>query len=146
MAALLTLLLIFLVLIYVYPLRLMAFAVVEFLGTAPSVRTSESNPAILFIVYGLGFAAMSAAVAGLYWHSLRQRTAPDARKVLLGECIIWSMLSASGGVSAALALLPATLPLAPWTYAALPIVIGIFVARHDWGAQTPSSMPTGDES
>lgn len=65
----LTLLLVFLALIYIQPLRSMAAATaIFFTGQGSGYR---GNVADLFAVYGTGFVAMSATIAALFADALR---------------------------------------------------------------------------
>src|SRR5690606_19332830 len=82
----LSLLLVFVVLVYVYPLRLQ-FGVFFAWGTGgwlPSPMRIESVDDIgfMFLVYGLAFAMMSLCMLGLYAHAWRRREAIglDARE------------------------------------------------------------------
>ena len=133
---LLSLVIVFLILCYVYPLRLMATALVEF--ASGDIRTIRSADDIgdLFILYGLGFMAMAGAIVCLFLTSLRQDLTAEARRGVTGEAGIWTILAASGLISAVLAsVAPAV---APWTYALLPVVIPLFVRRH-WREQVEAS-------
>jgi uncharacterized membrane protein len=71
------LLLVFVVLVYVYPLRLQfgvffAWATDGWLPS-PMRIDSEADIGFMFLVYGLAFAMMSLCVLGLYAHAWRQR-------------------------------------------------------------------------
>ena len=63
---LLSLALVFLVLVYVYPLRLMAVSLVEFVVSDIRTIRTEQEVANLFALYGLGFMAMAGAMAALF--------------------------------------------------------------------------------
>jgi uncharacterized membrane protein len=127
----LTLLLVFVTLIYVVPLRAMATSFADFLrgnptGTAVSVGQ-------LFVIYGIGFCAMSVVTALLFRDVLRQRALPPpVRQVALGQVWIWSILAWTGALSTILALFAATRLLAPWLYATLPLSVGLFAWNWDW--------------
>ncbi|MDO3387259.1 TMEM175 family protein [Gilvimarinus sp. SDUM040013] len=73
----LTLLMIFTVLVYVYPLRLVysSFGAFVSAGWLPSdfVINSPEELGGLFIVYGSGYAALATVVALLYAHAVRRR-------------------------------------------------------------------------
>jgi uncharacterized membrane protein len=78
-AVLLSLLLVFVTLVFVYPLRMLFesfFAWISF-GALPASFTigSIDNLRAMFIVYGASFATMSACIAALYWHAWRRRVA-----------------------------------------------------------------------
>lgn len=129
----LTLLLVFVALIYVVPLRAMAASLAAFVrGTATGSAREVST---LFIVYGIGFATMALVTALLFRDALRNAgLAEGQRKAVLGQVWIWAILAWTGAVSTILATLDATWWIAPWAYATLPVTIGIFAARWDWGA------------
>jgi uncharacterized membrane protein len=126
----LTLLLVFLVLIYIQPLRAMAAATaIFFTGQGGGFR---GNVASLFAVYGTGFVLMSATLAALFADALRN---PDLvrseRAEAKGEIGIWLILTATGMVSILLSLTRFG-PFAAFVYSTLPISIGLFLRRHDW--------------
>ena len=127
---LLTLLLVFLVLIYVQPLRAMAAATsIFFTGQG---RGFGGDLAGLFAVYGTGFVAMAFTVAGLFAEALRN---PDldreSRAGAKGEVGIWLILAGTGLVSILVSLTPFG-KFAAFAYSTLPLTIGLFVARYDW--------------
>lgn len=131
LSVLLTLLLIFLVLIYIQPLRAMARSLSSFLGG--SGQPFRGDLGDLFIIYGTGFVAMSLATAGLFAEALRGRGLDSERRAIVrGETIIWLILAGTGLLSIVLAGFEATERLAPWLYATLGISIGLFAARYDW--------------
>lgn len=127
---LLTLLLVFLVLIYVQPLRAMAAATsVFFTGQG---RGFGGDLADLFAVYGTGFVAMSLTVAALFGEALRKAGLDRAgRAGAKGEVVIWLILAGTGIVSILVSLTPFG-KFAAFAYSTLPLTIGLFVARHDW--------------
>ena len=131
-AVLLSFALVFLVLVYVYPLRMMADSMVAYFTGQPG-PLQNSDLRGLFTFYGLGFAGMSATVAALFLAGTAQADARD-RPVVRGEFGIWSILVGSGVLSALLAQFEATVPAAPWVYALLPVAIGVFAFRHPWEA------------
>ena len=131
LSALLTVLLIFLVLVYVQPLRAMARSFSTFLGG--SGRPFEGDLGDLFLIYGAGFVAMAAATAALFAEARRnvalERIQHAERR---GEMLIWLILTATGLASMLLSLFEATEVVAPMAYATLPLTIGLFVWRFDW--------------
>jgi uncharacterized membrane protein len=135
LSVLLTLLLIFLVLIYIQPLRAMARSLAGFMGGSGTPFAADVGD--LFVIYGAGFVAMSATTTALFAESLRG-TALDReyRVVARGEVIIWLILTVTGLVSILLASFEATERLAPLAYATLAFTIGLFAARYDWSAGT----------
>jgi len=77
-ATLLSLLLVFLVLIYVYPLRLLLGTFFGWItgGWLPMPLSDANGPrplAFMFVFYGLAFASMSACIGGLYVLAWRAR-------------------------------------------------------------------------
>jgi uncharacterized membrane protein len=142
----LSLALVFLVLVYVYPLRLMALSLVGFV-TGETARTARlDDVALLFTLYGLGFVAMAGVMAALWALAVRAAVGRRAqRAAALGEAVIWLLLMAAGLLSVTLAQFRATAALSPWAYALLPLAIGIFVWRHDWsGSRAPAPEPQSD--
>lgn len=134
LSMLLTVLLIFLVLIYVQPLRAMAQSFSTFLGGGG--QRFEGSVADLFFVYGLGFVAMATTTAGLFLEALRSPALDDeGRRSVRGEVMIWLILVATGLVSVLLTFSGATANFAPSVYATLPISIGLFTWRYDWGGE-----------
>lgn len=130
LSTVLTLALIFLTLIYVQPLRAMAGATGLFF-TGQGRMFGGSLPG-LFAVYGTGFVAMAATMAGLYWESLRNAEMNSAdRAEAKGERGIWLILAVTGIAS----ILMSMTRYGVWAamlYATLPITIGIYSRRHDW--------------
>lgn len=128
----LSFLLVFLVLVYVYPLQMMANSFARLMQGLP-LGFQRGDVGSLFVIYGAGFAAMSATVTALFAHGLRRHAEAGPRRgQIRGERGIWAMLTLSGLLSTALACFEATAIIAPWVYSLLPVAIGIFVARHDW--------------
>jgi uncharacterized membrane protein len=126
----LTLLLVFLVLIYIQPLRAMAAATaIFFTGQGAGFR---GNVASLFAVYGTGFVLMSLTIAALFADARRNpdlATSGHARAK--GEVGVWLILGATGTVSILLSLTRFG-SFAAFAYSTLPITIGLFTRRHDW--------------
>ncbi|HEU0097426.1 MAG TPA: TMEM175 family protein [Allosphingosinicella sp.] len=126
----LTLLLVFLVLIYIQPLRAMAAATaIFFTGQGGGFRGSVAS---LFAVYGTGFVLMSATLAALFADAMRN---PDlgraGRARARGEIVIWLIMTATGLVSILLSLTRFG-PFAAFAYSSLPLSIGLFLRRYDW--------------
>ncbi len=145
LSALLTAGLVFLVLIYVQPLRAMARSLAAFLGGPGTPFRGDLGD--LFLVYGAGFVAMTVATAALFLET-RRNLALDAvrRASARGEAFIWLILAATGILSMVLTRFDSTEPLAPILYATLPVTIGLFVWRFDWtgGANSPAPAEAGD--
>jgi len=145
LSALLSALLVFLVLIYVQPLRAMARSFATFLGGGGT--PFEGDLGDLFLVYGTGFVAMAATTAALFLEAGRNPRLDAGRRVAVrGETLIWLILVATGLVSILLAAFAATETLAPLAYATLPASIGLFVWRYDWNGGTQSRAPAEPEA
>ncbi|HVL30316.1 MAG TPA: TMEM175 family protein [Sphingomicrobium sp.] len=126
----LTLLLVFLTLIYVQPLRGMASATgLWFTGHGQAFGGSLAG---LFAVYGTGFVAMSLTMAALFAEALRDKDSTvEQRANMRGECGIWLIHSTTGLVS----ILISQTSYGVWAamaYATLPVTIGVFTWWHDW--------------
>lgn len=126
----LTLLLVFLVLIYVQPLRGMAAATSAwFVGQG---RGFGGEVQTLFTIYGTGFVAMSLVTAALFADALRD---PDLtarqRANARGDRVIWLILAVTGTISVLLSLTRFGM-WAAMVYATLPLTIGLVAWRHDW--------------
>lgn len=135
LATLLTLVLVFLTLIYVQPLRAMAAATgLWFTGQGAGFRGSVAD---LFAVYGTGFVAMSLIMAALYVEALRHSGLTAGQQAeARGERGVWLILAVTGVAS----ILVSLTPYGQWAamlYATLPLTIPLFVYLHDWtGAGT----------
>lgn len=130
---LLTLLLIFMVLVYIVPLRAMAVSFAAFLGGQGDAY--RGSLAQLFTVYGMGFTAMSVITVFLFRDALRNpELTPDKRREAAGQSWIWAILAVTGTLSAILAMIPGVGIFAPFLYATLPVTIGLFAWRWKWEA------------
>lgn len=107
----LSLLLVFLVLVYVYPLRMMfsaAFMSIN-VGIAPSGFTPHtwSDMQLMFIIFGIAYASMSGVILLFYLHArkLRAELELDARELEVTRAGIlrWALNVAVAGVSALIA-------------------------------------------
>lgn len=130
LSMLLTLILVFLTLVYVQPLRAMASATgLWFTGHGQMFGGSLSG---LFAVYGTGFVAMSLIMVALWTETRRDRDlTAEQRGNASGERGIWLILAATGILS----ILVSQTRYGVWAamvYASLPLTIGLFTWRHDW--------------
>lgn len=132
-------LLVFTVLIYVYPLRFMFGMLIAWLSQlfggpfSETVRVADpSEVNRMFVVYGIGFIAMSAAVALLNLHAWRKRATLELTaferhetRVAIGA---WLILAAVGAVSVAVAVAvpPSLAGLPGWVYAPLGIIMPLY--------------------
>lgn len=126
----LTLLLVFLVLIYVQPLRSMA-AVTSIGISGGGLGFRGSLPA-LFAIYGSGFALMATIMAALFHDVLSELPTGTIKSKAVGERGIWSILAATGAVSLAVSFTRYGV-WAAMAYTTLPLTIGLFAWRHPWG-------------
>jgi uncharacterized membrane protein len=135
LAVLLSLLLVFLVLVFVLALRPMAQSLAAFLLAGESAGLDARGVAEVFRVYGAGFAAMCTVTMALH---LQGGRFTDEPRHLRGRAISYGILATAGAVSLALTFLPGTAPLlAPWVYAALPLVMGLFAFLYRWDEDRP---------
>ena len=132
LSILLTLILVFLTLVYVQPLRAMAAATgLWFTGHGQMFGGSITG---LFTVYGTGFVAMSLTMAALYSETLRaEPRTSEQRAEARGERGIWLILALTG-LASILVSLTRYGEWAAMLYATLPLTIPLFVWRHNWTA------------
>jgi len=130
LSVLLILVLVFLTLAYVQPLRGMATATALWF-TGHGRMFGGSLPG-LFAVYGTGFVLMSLTMAGLWWEPLRGgRLTSEQRANARGERGIWLILALTGIVSILVSMTRFGI-LAAMVYSTLPVTISLFVLRHEW--------------
>lgn len=106
-ASLASLALVFVILLYIYPLRLMSAALAAFAsgGRLPSEFQIESTQELtgLFVIYGIGFSAMASLLVLLYGHALtlRDRLELNEYEILSTRHHMakWIVLGATGLVS-----------------------------------------------
>lgn len=131
LSAFLSVLLVFLVLIYVQPLRAMARSFSTFLGGGATPFTGDLGD--LFLIYGAGFVAMAAAMLALFLEVRRHPSLdPVHRAAARGEAVIWLILVVTGLLSILFAAFESTEMFAPMIYTTLPITTGLFTWRYDW--------------
>lgn len=137
-ASLISLTLVFIVLVYVYPLRAISTAAVSaftngWLPTSFEVRTTGELRG-LFAIYGSGFCLCAVCIVFLNLHALneRNRLGLSPEEVVLTRSGIYSWLLVSGtGVASiilAVTLPPGWLGLSGWLYASL----GVLMPFHEW--------------
>ena len=137
---LLTLLLIFVMLVFLYPLKLVFSALFAWLsgGWMPSQFsiTSYEEGAALFVVYGIGFFTISIVIALLYARALRVAKLLNLNAAeILGtreEIAAWSAMSVTGVLSALFALVaPGNLKIyAGFVYFILPVAMPWIAIRY----------------
>lgn len=132
----LSVLLVFLVLIYVQPLRAMARSFSTFLGG--SGTPFDGTVGDLFFIYGIGFVAMSATCAALFWEARRDGALDEGRvRTARSETFVFLILVATGLVSILMTRFDAVADFSPFPYGTLPISIGLFQWRY-FGRRPPS--------
>ena len=152
-ASIVSLALVFILLVYVYPLRAMATAAVSRMTggwlTSEFAVQSAGQARGLFVVYGTGFLASNLCIVLLFWHALRQadriRLTPEERFLTWGEIAAWSIVGGTGLLSLLLALLlPENLiGFAGWAYALLGVVMPVFgvVLGRRFESRFPDAEP-----
>ena len=128
--------LVFVILVYVYPLRTVMAAASHHLtgGWAPPVWTLTATDDLrgLFAIYGVGFAVSSLLIASLNIHAFRKRASLQLTAMeshwTISEIAVWLILAACGAISIGIALLaPAGgIAWAGWIYCFLPVVMFAF--------------------
>ncbi|HEX6133899.1 MAG TPA: TMEM175 family protein [Longimicrobiales bacterium] len=137
-------LLVFTVLVYIHPLRFMFSAMTAWIARLTDLPIGPPGDSLgirslrdvnrMFVLYGLGFVAMSASIALLNLHAWRHRGALglDAleRQATLSEVGSWCILIAVGLASALVAaVFPDALPVAGWAYALLAVIMPLYGGR-----------------
>ena len=149
-AMLMSLLLVFLVLVYVYPLRLLfgtffAWITGGWLPLPLRDFSQVSDVVYMYIVYGVAFASMSACMAGLYAHAWRRRrplqlSSGDATDAA-GEVASYLFFVLAGVVSALVAwCLPDQprswhLAIPGFLYCLLSLTVLVDAAGRRWGVR-----------
>ena len=138
---LLSLLIVFTTLVYVYPLRLLTQAGFFWVsgGRLPGEGLIHSwdDLQALYVIYGLGFAILAGLYAGLFALGRRSvRRAGDAAQ-LTSHAWAWGIVAGSGLVSTGLALV-IPLRVAPW----LPPMLYSFIPLFIWGREWISGRRT----
>ena len=114
-SAILSFMLVFVVLVYVYPLKALYSGAIEFFsgGLLPSYFSLESNDdvRVMFIIFGTAYAALSGVIVLLNRHALAQRSVLQMNEFEVYETIStiqhWLINMAVPSVSILLALLAA---------------------------------------
>lgn len=163
-SVLLTFSLVLVIMVYVYPLKIMFGAAFHFIsdGWLPSsfVLDSVDQFRSLVTIFGIGFFALSGLISGLYWYAWTQRSAlgmqPPEAFDTGAEALAWLIVGGFGLVSLTLAwLLPReTLHLSTWVYYLLIVFGPAFdfvqrrMAHRRWperqGAPATSAETRGD--
>jgi len=125
--------LLFLVLIFVYPLKFMATMVFARFGIGAPVAIEISNRDIpgLMVVYSLGFVVLFASFALLYWHAWRRRdllALSEEERMMLKSSLSHHLISISIGLASV--VLALVLPVR-WSWLAGPLY-GLMGPLHGW--------------
>ena len=145
---------VFVMLVYVYPLRLLASSSFSFFtgGWISSEYLVKDVAEItdLMAIYGIGFSLLSGLTALLFQHSVKRakelNLTPEMETTAHGEFLAWTTLTATGIVSvlfAWLAPLPAA-TFALFAYAPLPILVP-FVSKR-YARKSTAAKPKLDPS
>ena len=142
-ATLVSLALIFVLLVYVYPLRAMATAAISAMtnGWLPTEFYIDNVSKVrgLFVIFGIGFFVSNLCLVLLNWHALRFANSlaltPEEQLLTRYEILAWLIV---GGVGLVSMILAVTLPdrlvgLAGWIYMMLAVVMptfGFATSRH----------------
>jgi hypothetical protein len=133
----LTCVLLFLVLFYVYPLKFLFNLSVTglLLGAGPLVSMSGAQMSSLLMIYGLGFAAVYAALALLYVHAYRLRESLELNELekfdtryIIARLFV---LAAFGVIAAGLAQISALRNWSSFVYLAIFPVLRMSRVIHD---------------
>jgi len=139
-ALLLSLAMVFVMLVYVYPLKMVFASLAHWAsgGVLPATFTIRTLAELrgLFIIYGLGFAAQSAMMALLYAHTLRVpclRLDAAERRRTRDKVESWGILLGTGLLSALWAgVMPDPLgAFAGFVYATLAVTMPIMATRQE---------------
>ena len=147
-SVLLSLLLVFLVLVFLYPLRMMMSGALHAIsgGWLPTeVRIERlSDVRAFFFLYGFAFALMSGVLAALFRRARTARLSPPLnayeRAGVDAEVEAWTIIGGFGAISALLSVvLPRDLlPLAVWLYAAMAVAMPLLGRR--WRRQGDAAL------
>jgi len=126
---------VFVVLVYVFPLRMLVESGFVWIsqGRLPGVTIIHTldDLRLLFRIYGLGFALLAGLFVALFAHAARAPgrlgVTPSDVALAASSAQIWTIITASGLLSALLTFVPLTM--APWlpgvAYWAIPAAIGL---------------------
>jgi len=154
-------LLVFTMLVYVYPLRFMFSAMMAWIGDIADLPLGPERGSLgirgleevnrMFVIYGLGFIAMSSAIALLNLHAWRRRDVLELdmveRQATRAELGAWTILIAAGVLSTIIAAaFPHAIPTAGWAYALLGIVMPLYGRRARRRAAAASHQLPGTDT
>jgi len=138
----LSLAVVFAVLVFVFPLRLLAETATHYIsgGVLPGGRLMSSLADLrwTYVIYGVAFAVLSGLNAALFAHAARALRGGDALTHRAGVQwgTTWAIAAATGVISALIAASP-LLGIAPWlpgvAYNLIPIGVGVVTWRNRRG-------------
>lgn len=128
-ATLISLAIVFTVLVYVFPLKLLTQGLFYWISggrlAGEDLIDGVGDLAVLYQIYGVGFAVLSGLYAWLFAHSKKLAPTPELAEEARSWRDAWLVCAVSGVISTALAFLP--LHYAPWvpptTYSFIPVAI-----------------------
>lgn len=134
----LSLAVVFAVLVFVFPLRLLAETATHYVsgGVLPGGRLMSSLTDLrwTYVIYGVAFAVLSGLNSGLFAHAARALRGGDAQAHRHGVqwAMTWGVATATGLISALIAATP-LLRVAPWlpgvAYNLIPVGVGVIQWR-----------------
>lgn len=150
-------LLVFTVLVYVYPLRFMFGLMMAWIGQLSGVQVGSGSISVtsarevqhLFAIYGFGFMAMSLSLLLLNLHAWRQRYELKLDRVetvlTRGAIGVWSILLSAGALSTTLAFVlpPRFVGMEGWAYSLLPIIMPLYGRRVGRQARDAAGQTEG---
>ena len=151
MATLLSLAVVFSVLVFVFPLRLLTETAVHFMsgGRLPGGELIQTFGQLgwIYAIYGIGFSVLSVLYVLLFRHARDGAAAGESGRAEANSWMrTWLLAACAGALSAATALSP-LLRSAPWlpgfTYWLIPLGIGVLavVERRAGRTRSPGDAP-----
>lgn len=145
MTVLLSCMLVFTVLVFVYPLRFMAGSLVAYIGLLADLPLGSGQATIrqpadvntMFAIYGVGYCFMCLAILLLHGHAWRRRTVIELSAWEAHETVtlvgVWGIQAVVGLISTGIALTtkPSMVGYPGWVYMLLPVAIPVFVKHRD---------------
>lgn len=135
----LSLAVVFAVLVFVFPLRLLVETATHFLsgGVLPGggLMSSLTDLRWTYVIYGLAFAILAGLTAALFFHAVNALRGGDAqaRRGGMQWALTWAIATATGLISALIAASP-LLRVAPWLpgviYNLIPVGVGVIKMRE----------------
>lgn len=133
LSVVLSLAVVFVVLLYVFPLRMLMDGFAAFVtGVRPAgadaMLSSWRDLQTLYLVYGGGFVLLSLLYVALFAHALKQAAPGEPRETAAEWRVTWAITAAAGVLSVVVAL---AVPIrsAPWApgfaYTAIPVALGL---------------------